>query len=213
MLPILFLVGLALVSMGCLDFARRRQGNAGSFASEGEDFVPQLPMEDYMNLRHVDVTLGAAGAGGVAVVDTGLTVENMGDQAPRGLKWVLFGGMYQPATKADLEAWNAYGTGSLVVQLQRGTRVIGDLAARSAERVVAQGMLGVNNTAEGSIVFPLPLDLAYPTPVVRKKITILVGHNNHAKLNSRVWTVSLAFGFAAMTESDRAAIIQQSLSE
>lgn len=180
----------------------------------GEDFLPELPMENYMNVRHVPVVLAGAGGAAGVTVETGLDLENAGDQAPLGVKWVLYGAIFQPSGIDDYVALAAAGSAYMVSQVLRGSRIAGGILARGSDDVVcAGGFAGVAGQEAAHGPMPLPYDLVHPTPVVTKRLSVLFHTANHARLNGTTWTASLFFGFAALSETDRTALLQQSINQ
>ena len=188
--------------------ARDADGKFIADENAGPDFVPQLPMEAYMNHAMASVTLGAGGAGGVKTIDTGLTVENMGDLAPFGLKWVLFGAVLVPATKASLATFvGTHAVSHIVAQIQRGTKVIGDLKERAHEDVICEAKVIRSSSAEGGFVQPMFVyDLIDPIPVMTRKLTVLIAHSDTADVNSAEWLTILRFGFDALQKTDQTAM-------
>lgn len=193
----------------CLCLAR---GAGGKFAA-GEDFVPQLPMERYMNETIVHCVAGAAGAGSVTEIDTGLTVEAQGDAFPLGQKWVLFGGIYQPSRHADMEQMAVASTWNVLVTLLRGQWALADVVdlPRGDDDVVARGGIAAVIGTEHGAAYPLPLDRINPTPVLHRHLTVALEHSNHAAVNASEWDVTLFWGWAALNESDKLAIMQSNL--
>ena len=184
-----------------------KQGADGRFVG-GEDFVPGLPMEAFMNTKHRDILLGSAGAVVATEVETGLSIENAGDQAPKGLKWVLFGGIYQPADLATLvKLEDSAVVSSLMVQLQRGQEAA--MRPRSDDEVIGQGMVILSGTR--LMDWPKPLDILHPTPVLSRYLTILLDASDDATMDASRWNVQLFFGFSAMTDADDRALRQRSL--
>ena len=190
-----------------------RQADGKFAAGGGEDFVPQLPMEKYMNESIVHCVAGAAGAGSVTELDTGLTVEAQGDAFPDGMKWVFFGGIYQPSRHADLEALGVASTWNVAVTVLRGQWDLADIIdlPRGEDDIAARGSCGVVIGTECAVVYPLPLDRMNPTPILNRHLTIALEHSNNAAVNGSEWDVTLFWGWAALSASDKLALMQASL--
>lgn len=190
-----------------------KQGAGGRFVSGGEDFMPQLPMERYMNETYVKVTGGAAGAGSVTEVDTGMSVEAQGDAFPYGKKWVLYGGIYQPDSDQVANALITAGSGSLTFTVLRGQMAltaVSDLP-RGDDRILMRGGMCYAIATETVLPFPLPMDRLHPMPVLSRYLTISMEHTNDPIFNALAWCVTLFWGWAGLTDSDRLAILQKSL--
>lgn len=173
-----------------------------------EDFVPGLPLERYMNEWKVKMTFGADAS--VAVFedfDTGMQAEQTGDVETAGKKWVLFGGIYQPAAYADIPTITS--GGKMLCQLLYGTQAA--FQDRDSHLVLAAGSFasGYSTNGGNAQYWPGVLDILHPKPVFSYKLTVGLQAVNHANFNSQSWVITLFFGWAEATSSDILAEIQQ----
>lgn len=182
----------------------------GKFTTE--DFVPQSGMEAYMNVKHVSHVMGAAGANARTLVDTDLTLESLGDQAPDGAKWILYGATLQPDDQNAANAFVAHMSGYMMVSILRGDVAIGDQGTRAASNVIARCTVVNVSTAEKNVNQLLyAFDLLHPTPVVSSKLTITSKHTASGVIDSQPWSVDLYYAWAPISDADNRAIRQQSI--
>lgn len=190
------------------------RGTGGRFvAGAGADMAPELVLEKFKNVWKIPVVLGAAGAGGVTTWNTGLSLESMGDQAPLGVKAIMYAAVIGPRNSTASAAWSAAGTGVFQAQVQRGTRVIGDMKAADGDDVVANVFVDDTRAADNAVQsVPLfPMDVLAPEPIMASKLTLLMLNENHARTNSVEWLCQILFGYDPLDPSDVLALQQMAL--
>jgi len=173
------------------------------------DFVPGLVMEDYMNERRIPLEFGAdAGVAVGATVLTGLEMELSGDSGLGGLKWVLFGATYQPASLGDYP--DPAIVGRHVFQLQARVEVAPALLDAEDERVICSGGYCADRETSGALglAFPLPMDILHPKPLIRKQYQMVMQAVDNTSFNSLKWVVKLYWGVDPLNAGDAGAVLQ-----
>lgn len=177
-----------------------------------EDFVPASDMERFMNRRNVKLVFGAdALVEARERVETGLEMELSGDQEWGGVKWVLYGGLFQPANLAD--APSAGENFHIQCQLQdRYDAVLADavLLDRDDPEVLANVIITIDQSTEGAgpMVFPVAMDVVHPLPILSKDIQLVMQAVDNAAFNTKRWVASLFWAIHPMSPGDVAALVQ-----
>ena len=190
----------------------------GGAAAASEDYVPELPMERYLNVKHVPITFGPASTTLIAVpFDTGLgDVELLGDTEDSvGVKWVLYGGILRPRNSVAAMAFAGLGAASIGIysQLLKGTWDAADAIFDSDNPACLATAMGNFYGDGGAMTLPVPYDVLAPFPVIDRRLTLTIdAHASVAVLNDKEWLASLLFGVAGLNTGDVNAILQRALS-